>query len=221
VIAALQPLERAHRLHQDAHYYRVRDELFNPAREAQSSSLRYSPELAAMFIYLNRTGFNGLFRLNSRGAFNVPVGRYDKPTICDAANLRAVAAALSASHIGIQQAPYESVLERARTGDLVYFDPPYAPVSATARFTSYTADGFSDQDQMRLQQIAHELIERGCRVVISNSTATLVQDLYRNAPGVRAYKVAAKRAINSDSRGRGVVMEYIISNVKPAQGPSA
>jgi DNA adenine methylase len=74
---------------------------------------------------------------------------------------------------------------------------------------------------MRLQQIAHELIERGCRVVISNSTATLVQDLYRNAPGVRAYKVAAKRAINSDSRGRGVVMEYIISNVKPAQGPSA
>jgi DNA adenine methylase len=221
VIAALQTLERAHRLDQDAHYYRVRDELFNPAREAQSSSLRYSPELAAMFIYLNRTGFNGLFRLNSRGAFNVPVGRYDKPTICDAANLRAVAAALSASHIGIQQAPYESVLERARTGDLVYFDPPYAPVSATARFTSYTADGFSDQDQMRLQQIAHELIERGCRVVISNSTATLVQDLYRNAPGVRAYKVAAKRAINSDSRGRGVVMEYIISNVKPAQGPSA
>jgi len=221
VIAALQTLECAHRLDQDAHYYRVRDELFNPAREVQSSSLRYSPELAAMFIYLNRTGFNGLFRLNSRGAFNVPVGRYDKPTICDAANLRAVAAALSASHIGIQQAPYESVPERARTGDLVYFDPPYAPVSATARFTSYTADGFSDQDQMRLQQIAHELIERGCRVVISNSTATLVQDLYRNAPGVRAYKVAAKRAINSDSRGRGVVMEYIISNVKPAQGPSA
>lgn len=217
VIASLELHERAHREDPSAHYYRVRDELFNPAREAQSSAARCSPELAAMFIYLNRTGFNGLFRLNSRGAFNVPAGRYVKPTICDGSNLRAVAAALSSSAIDIRQARYESVLERARPGDLIYFDPPYAPLSTTARFTAYTADGFSDVDQRRLQEVACELVGRGCHVVISNSTAPMVGELYRDTRrrGLRAHKVAAKRAINSDARRRGVVMEYIISNVRP------
>ena len=219
VIASLEALERAHREDPATHYYRVRDELFNPARGARSPSARYSQELAAMFIYLNRTGFNGLFRLNARGAFNVPAGRYVKPTICDASNLRAVAAALSSDAIEIRPAQYEAIRERARTGDLVYFDPPYAPLSATARFTAYTADGFTDADQRRLQEIACELVGRGCHVIISNSTAPMVGELYREAHrhGLRAHTVAAKRAINSDSGGRGEVMEYIISNVRPGR----
>ena len=214
VIACLESHDRAHRENPDAHYYRVRDELFNPARRKRSPA-RYSAELAAMFIYLNRTGFNGLFRLNSRGAFNVPAGRYAKPTICDASNLRAVSAALSADRISLEQAPYESVLDRARSGDLIYFDPPYAPLSTTARFTSYTADGFSNEDQRRLQQVACELVTRGCHVIISNSTAPAIGQLYREAPGLRAHEVAARRAINSNARRRGDVMEYIISNVRP------
>jgi DNA adenine methylase len=216
VIPSLQWLERAHRQDPAGQYYRVRDELFNPAR---LTGREYSAELAAMFIYLNRTGFNGLFRLNSRGAFNVPVGRYVNPTICDASNLRAVAAALSSSDVHLNTAPYAAVLQTASAGDLVYFDPPYAPLSATARFTSYTTGGFSDADQMRLCEIARELVARGCHVIISNSTAPLVRELYGSVRGLHAHKVPARRAINSDSRKRGVVMEYIISNVprtKPA-----
>jgi DNA adenine methylase len=210
VIASLEGLERAHRQDPVTHYYRVRDERFNPARK---NTRPYSAELAAMFIYLNRTGFNGLFRLNSRGAFNVPVGRYSKPTICNASNLRAAAAALSSNDITIQYAPYYAVIDRARAYDLVYFDPPYAPLSATARFTSYTAAGFSDADQARLSEIACELIERGCYVIISNSTAPLIRELYGQIPTLRRHQVEAKRVINSNSRKRGVVVEYIISNV--------
>ena len=223
VVAALESLERAHREDPQSHYYRVRDELFNPARARPLAAGQYSADLAAMFIYLNRTGFNGLFRLNSRGGFNVPAGRYVNPTICDAANLRAVAAALSSNQVNLHVDMYANVLERARAGDLVYFDPPYAPLSPTARFTAYTAAGFSEEDQQRLQQIACELVERGCHVIISNSTAPIVEELYRKraAPRLQAHKVPAKRAINSDSGGRGPVMEYIISNVKPAQEPSA
>jgi DNA adenine methylase len=215
VIACLEGLERRHRENPEAHYYKVRDRLFNPRRENQVSSGSYSPELAAMFIYLNRTGFNGLFRLNARGAFNVPVGRYFNPTICDRWNLRRVATALSSSHVHLGTAGYQAVLETARAGDLVYFDPPYAPLSATARFTAYTAAGFTNSDQLRLRDIAGALIDRGCQVIISNSTAPVVRELYGAVPGLRAHKVAAKRAINSDSRKRGMVMEYIISNVEP------
>ena len=220
VIGSLEPLDRGHRSDPASHYYRVRDELFNPTRQMQSTSVSYPPELAAMFIYLNRTGFNGLFRLNSRGAFNVPVGRYANPTICDGSNLRAVAAALSSTDIHLRVDTYASVLDRACSGDLVYFDPPYAPLSATARFTAYTAAGFSDEDQQSLQRTASELVERGCHVVISNSTAPIVDELYRKRSirPLRAHKVPAKRAINSDSRGRGAVMEYIISNVRPSEG---
>jgi DNA adenine methylase len=214
LIALLASHERAHREGPEAHYYRVRDELFNPAR-VNCPPPRDSAELAAMFLYLNRTGFNGLFRLNSRGGFNVPAGRYARPTICDARNLRAVSAALSADRISLRQAQYESVLDRARSGDLIYFDPPYAPLSTTARFTSYTADGFCDEDQRRLQQVACELVARGCHVVISNSTAAVIGNLYRQAPGLHVHEVAARRAINSNARRRGGVMEYIISNVRP------
>jgi DNA adenine methylase len=222
VITALQRLAAARQQAPADHYYRVRDRLFNPARTAlhRPGQAEYSPDLAAMFLYLNRTGFNGLFRLNSRGAFNVPAGRYANPRICDPANLRRVAEALSTPGVRLAHAGYESVLGAARDGDFVYFDPPYAPISATARFTSYTANGFSDADHCRLQRVVVQLAERRCRVVLSNSAAPIVSDLYESdrrvhAAGLRVHKVPARRAINSNPARRGDVLEYVVSNVPP------
>ena len=223
VIRNLKRLATGHAAAPVEHYYRVRDELFNPARRERSAGPRtgdYPAKLAAMFIYLNRTGFNGLYRLNSQGAFNVPAGRYANPRICDVLNLRAVARALASPHVVLEHDGYESVLQAAKPSDLIYFDPPYAPLSTTASFTSYTAGGFSDDDQRHLQEVALELVGRGCSVVLSNSTAPSVADLYETnthvrRAGLRAHRVPAKRAINSDPTARGEVMEFIITNVKP------
>lgn len=205
------------------HYYTVRDKQFNPERRRifngrGPDSAVYTPALAAQMIYLNRTGFNGLFRLNSQGQFNVPVGRYTNPRICDRLNVERVCAALAETNADIHHAPFEIVLERAEPGDFVYFDPPYAPLSRTALFTSYTAHGFSLDDQRRLQEVTIELARRGCWVLLSNSTAPEIADLYDRHPAARAarlvsYKVPAKRAINSNAAGRGEILEYLITNV--------
>jgi DNA adenine methylase len=224
VVRQLTRLARGHAKSPADHYYRVRDELFNPKRLARidlNGDGDYPTELAAMFIYLNRTGFNGLYRLNSRGAFNVPAGRYTNPQICDASNLNAAARALGSPGVELVHGTYESVLNAAHRRDLVYLDPPYAPLSTTSHFTAYTAGGFSDDDQRRLQQVILELADRGCHVVLSNSTAAIISDLYETnrtvkRAGLRAYKVPAKRAINSDPARRGDVMEFIITNVSPA-----
>jgi DNA adenine methylase len=222
MIDHLRRLEQRHRADGPAHYYRVRDELFNPARRARAGdSSPYPPSLAAMLIYLNRTGFNGLYRLNASGEFNVPAGRYANPLICDPSNLQAVSAALRRPSVQMVHGTYSSVRTLARPGDLLYFDPPYAPLSTTASFTSYTASGFSDEDQRRLQELVIELAGRGCHVIVSNSTAPLISSLYaRNdaakRAGLRAHKVPAKRAINSNATLRGDVMEYIITNITPA-----
>ena len=151
-----------------------------------------------MFIYLNRTGFNGLFRLNSRGEFNVPAGRYANPRICDADNIRAVAEVLSTQGVKIRYGGFELALKRAKRNDLLYFDPPYAPVSDTANFTGYTAFGFTNDDQRQLQQVIIELAHRGCHVILSNSTAPIIRELYdenkaTRKAGLQAHKVAARR----------------------------
>jgi DNA adenine methylase len=220
IIEELRRLADAHDRSGSAAYYRVRDELFNPQRRALGHSHRaYPPELAAMLIYLNRTGYNGLFRLNGRGDFNVPIGRYKNPRICDEPTLRAVAAVLRDPAIQIHQDSFASLESTAKSGELVYLDPPYAPLSATARFTSYTTASFSDDDQRRLQALVVKLASRGCYVVLSNSTAPLVSELYRAAEarraGLRAHRVTARRAINSKAARRGEVEEYVISNVDP------
>jgi DNA adenine methylase len=221
VIEQLRLLDKAHRAEGAVHYYRVRDELFNPARRARAEqSGPYPPQLAAMLIYLNRTGFNGLYRLNASGDFNVPAGRYVNPLICDSASLRAVSSVLRSRSVEVVQSTYDSVRTSARARDLVYFDPPYAPLSATASFTSYTASRFSDEDQHRLQELVVELAGRGCHVLVSNSTAPIITSLYARSAvaqraGLRAHKVPAKRAINSNATLRGDVMEYIITNIAP------
>ena len=218
VIDRLRALASGHADSPADHYYRIRDGEFNPARrDILFGHASYTPDLAAMLIYLNRTGYNGLFRLNSTGMFNVPRGRYVNPRICDEDNLRRVAATLDGLAVEIGYEPYGAVLECARPGDFIYFDPPYAPLSVTAGFTSYTSAGFTSTDQRQLQQVVIELAQRGCHVLLSNSTAQEITTLYEgNAEalhvGIRAHKVAARRAINSNAARRGAVTEYAITN---------
>jgi DNA adenine methylase len=227
VVRALRGLEAGHTREGREHYYAIRDGQFNPLRaqrqpDASSGDPReYPAALAAMFIYLNRTGFNGLFRLNRRGDFNVPAGRYDRPHICDAENLRAVARTLKQPGVGLQRTPFDHVLDRACPGDFLYFDPPYAPVSPTARFTAYTTDGFGVADQQRLQQLLIALAGRGCHVLLSNSVAPAVSALYEGSPdaklaGLRTWRVPARRAINSRASRRGPVPEFLVTNIEPA-----
>jgi DNA adenine methylase len=224
VIAALRAHDRAYQSSGGAHYYAVRDDAFNPVRrEVHASSdpaAAYTPELAAMLVFLNRTGFNGLFRLNARGAFNVPHGRNTNPRICDDENLRAWSRLLRRPGVQIDVCGFETALERAGREDFVYLDPPYAPLSGTARFTSYTADGFDADAQKRLQRAVLRLTARRASVLLSNSAAPQIRALDardRRAlkAGLSARTVAARRAINSRAAGRGPVREYLITNVEP------
>jgi DNA adenine methylase len=222
VIDVLRALQDAYAAHGAEHFYDVRDRVFNPARRgmqaAADPAAAYTPSLAAMLIYLNRTGFNGLFRVNARGDFNVPAGRYVRPRICDEANLRAWSAALNRPDVVLEACPFDEALVEAGREDFVYLDPPYAPVSGTARFTSYTAGGFGAVDQESLQRTVIALASRRAAVLLSNSAAPQIRALYAKHSGVRsvglrATQVAARRAINSQAARRGPVREYLITNV--------
>jgi DNA adenine methylase len=226
VIAALQRLADEQRQGGSAHYYDVRDRRFNPARLRRANSngapLRYTAEMAAMLIYLNRTGFNGLFRLNATGAFNVPVGRYRTPKICDPENIRRVAAALNRPSVTLMRADFDRMLLEASPGDFIYLDPPYAPISRTAHFTSYTAGGFGHDEQRRLRDVIVQLAQRRCQILLSNSTAREIADLYERSDEVkkarlRCFRIPARRAINSKATKRGPVMEFLITNIPRSQ----
>ena len=214
VIAELRLLASEHHARGNEFYYEVRDTRFNPMRAASST---YTPELAAMLIYLNRTGFNGLFRVNRAGAFNVPVGRYVNPRIVDEPHLRQVAAALRSRGITLVEGPFDGALRNAGKGDFIYCDPPYAPVSRTACFANYTATGFTLTDQKRLQQALIDAATRGAQVVLSNSSAPDIVELYSTSEARRAQlrieRVDARRAINSRADSRGPVTELVITNV--------
>ena len=164
-------------------------------------------ERASRTIYLNRTCFNGLYRVNRRGQFNVPIGRYDNPTICHPDRLRAVSGVLRG--VDIWAADYQDALEEAQAGDFVYFDPPYQPLTRTANFTSYTATDFGEADQRALAASAAALDRRGVRWMLSNSDTPLVRELY--AP-FRLDTVVAPRAISRSPAGRAGVTEVVARN---------
>ena len=227
VIDALERLAQGHAARGRAHYLDIRDRVFNPARAAWRDDgedlSRYTPQLAAAVIYLNRTGYNGLFRQNAAGEYNVPPGRYDNPKIVDRALLTMASAALSRSDVVLTRASFDVVLGHAQAGDFVYVDPPYAPLSTTANFRGYTGRGFGDQQQQRLQQVVIALATRGVHVLLSNSTAPEVVRLYDGngdavAAGLAAYYFPARRAVNSRADRRGAIPELIVSNVRP--GPA-
>jgi len=164
---------------------------------------------AARMIYLNKTGFNGLYRVNRQGKFNVPFGRYKSPKYLDEENLRAVSEALK--NVDIECAPFESVLDRARAGDLVYFDPPYVPLSATANFTAYQANGFTLEDQKRLRDVCVELTRKKVYVILSNSDTRFIRDLYSKSHFAIS-EVLANRAINCNGAKRGKITELIVTD---------
>lgn len=164
---------------------------------------------AARIIYLNKTCFNGLFRENSKGEFNVPMGSYTDPVICDETNLQGCATALKSATITCQH--FREVLDRARPGDFIYFDPPYHPVSATSSFTAYYKSGFGEKEQRELAAIFSQLTERGINALLSNSMTPLIKELYCDVR-FQIEEVYATRAVNSRADRRGKIAEALIRN---------
>ena len=167
---------------------------------------------AAAFIYLNKTCYNGLYRVNSKGQFNVPMGRYENPRIRDEGTLRAASAALQGVCLEVRD--FRTLVDLGQPGDFFYFDPPYDPLTKTAHFTGYTAGGFGDQDQCDLAGVFARLTDKGCRCMLSNSYTPFVLELYRR---FRIETVWASRPISSDSRGRGRIREVAVLNYQPKE----
>ena len=164
---------------------------------------------ASRIIYLNKTCYNGLFRVNSSGEFNSPFGHYKNPNIVNAPVLRAVSKYLIANNIQLLHMDFEEVLRQLPRGAFVYLDPPYDPVSDTASFTGYNRGGFGREEQERLKRFFDELNARGVRFLLSNSATLFIRNLYT---GYTVETVHAKRAINSDASKRGAVEEVLIRN---------
>lgn len=183
--------------HDEKFFYELRDLDVDTQTDA---------DVAAWFIYLNKVGFNGLYRVNRKNRFNVPFGRHKNPTICDHATLRACSAALARASLEV--ADFETAVAQAAPGDLVYFDPPYVPLSVTSSFTSYTSGGFGRDAQVRLRDLALELKQRGVHVLLSNSSADFVRDLYQ--PSFITTEVSATRLVNSKVTRRGAITELVI-----------
>lgn len=181
------------------------DKLFFLVMRGKNIDAGTDAEVAAWFIYLNKTCFNGLYRVNKKGVFNVPFGDFKNPAICDEDNLRACSEALQDTVI--ENGDFCRVLLRALPGDFVYMDPPYVPLSATSSFTSYTAQGFGLQEQERLRDVARLLKERGAHVLLSNSSAGMVRELYKDFV---VEEVMAKRSVNCQGTGRGKIAELLI-----------
>jgi DNA adenine methylase len=189
-----------------ANYKQSPKDYYYEIREKESSK---EVERAARLIFLNRTCYNGLYRVNKEDKFNVPFGRYKNPKICDEANLRAVSQVLNLTKARLFAADYQVATETAVNGDFIYFDPPYQPVSPTANFTSYTDSGFSVEEQRRLGTLFRELDRRGCYVLLSNSNAEEIRNIYA---GYHTKEVQALRAINCKGNGRTGHTELIIKS---------
>jgi len=190
-------LECHRKLHSPEHYYRVRS-------QPEGSDL----ERAARLIYLNKTCFNGLYRENSKGLFNVPIGRYRNPLICDLETLRSASLALQSAHIELRS--FEEVLDYAHDrSDFVYLDPPYYPVSATSRFTEYNRRSFTQEDHVQLRDVFSTLAQRGVNVMLSNSDCSFVRELYQ---GFSIHTISASRSISSKITKRGKISELLITN---------
>ncbi|MBR3860554.1 MAG: DNA adenine methylase [Oscillospiraceae bacterium] len=187
------------------HFYSVRDWDRDKERYQKLSRV----DRAARIIYLNKTCYNGLFRVNNAGEFNSPFGHYKNPNIVNAPTLRAVSSYFQKAEITFSSMDYSEVLEKVPRGTFVYLDPPYDPVSETANFTGYSKGGFDQTEQIRLRECCDELNERGIKFMLSNSATDFIKSQY-NAYNITVVK--AKRAINSDATKRGEVEEVVVRN---------
>ena len=205
LMAVLLTIEEEYKESPEAVYYKWR---------AEDPKTLLPLAAAARFIFLNKAGFNGLYRVNSKGGFNSPWGKREKVTTFDAENILACSAALL-KNVTLRQGDFSKILEgdavldvgAAKAGDLVYFDPPYVPLNPTSNFTSYTSVGFGLKEQERLAKLFKKLSDRGVKVVLSNSDTPVVRDLYA---GFTIHEVQARRAVNSKGSSRGPVGEVIV-----------
>ena len=188
------------------YYYDIRD--WDRSRDIYNS--KTPVQRASRIIFLNKTCYNGLFRVNSQGQFNVPFGKYKRPNILDTDVLRAVSNYLNTSQVKILNTDFQTAVESAKKGDFVYFDPPYDPISDTASFTGYDINRFKRDEQKRLKETVDDLTARGCKVLVSNACTDFILDLYEQNYIVET--VAATRAINSNALKRGKVDEVLIRN---------
>jgi DNA adenine methylase len=188
------------------HDYRNNRDHFNVVRE-RNFRIGDAPRRAADYIYINKTSFNGLYRVNKSGQFNVPFGKYANPTICDADNLRMASKALQG--VTVSAVGYNIATSDMKAGDFCYIDSPYEPVSETSNFTGYQPGSFTTEDQLRLSKVALVLKQRGVHVLLSNSSAPIIYQLYPK-PDWTIREIQARRNINSDGDGRGNVTELLI-----------
>jgi len=179
-------------------YYKLRNQ----------DAAKLSPvKRAARFIYLNKTCFNGLFRVNSKGQFNVPIGSYKNPDIAQEEKLKEISALLKNAIINLDD--FEKVVSLANKGDFIYFDPPYFPLKKGKSFTTYTKDKFLEEEQERLAKVFKKIHKKGCLVMLSNSDTKFIKDLYK---GFNINTVRATRMINCDAEKRGKINEIVVTN---------
>ncbi len=188
-------------------------EYFYTLRDVDRDKEKYKSlskvEKASRLIYLNKTCFNGLFRVNSSGEFNSPFGYYKNPNIVNKPVLLAVSKYFNSKNIQFYNEDFADTLERVERGTFVYLDPPYDPVSDTASFTGYNKCGFDRDEQIRLKLCCDDLTQRGIKFMLSNSSTEFIKDLYKD---YNITIVKAKRAINSNASKRGVVEEVLVTN---------
>ncbi len=191
-------LERHRDNHSKEYYYKIRKLDGNTFPRI---------ERAAKFIYLNKTCFNGLYRVNSKGQFNVPIGSYTRPKIYNEETLAKASGLLAGAKLTAM--PFEDVLKSAKAGDFVYLDPPYFPLSKTSSFTSYTKTAFGEDEQRKLCAVFRKLDKLGCKVMLSNSAHPFIKKLYKD---FRIETVSANRLISCDPSTRGKISEFVVLN---------
>ena len=208
VEALIRLLKKYKENNNEEYFYKIRDMDRNPEKFEKLTNI----EKAARLIYLNKTCFNGLYRVNSRGLFNVPYGKYKNPAICDDTVLRRISNYLNSNEIEILTDDFENAVQNAGKNSFIYFDPPYHSPDMT-NFTGYQADGFNEGQQERLCNVMVKMTSRGAKCLLSNSDTQFIRKLYDH-DFFEIIPVQAKRQINSDSAGRGQVNELLIKNWK-------
>ena len=194
----INELKKLKQLHSRETYYEIR---------AENPKLLSPLTRASRFIYLNKTCFNGLYRVNSKGGFNVPMGSYKDPTICQEKELREISKLLK--DVEIKLMSFEEITKLAKENDFVYFDPPYYPLKNKPSFTTYTKDKFLEKEQKQLAEVFKKLDKKGCKVMLSNSDTEFIKDLYK---GYKITSVNASRMINCDGSKRGKIKEIVVTN---------